>query len=134
MKKQVKGQTPKGTGSKPFTKRKQQEKSDHFPKKPKTVIGPVVGLEAEPKKTVTTPSHRKGKGYMKGPTFVVEKPPVLLREDLKYALEKLLSIISSDDYEDLSNHAIKAMGETRFFCIAQVTCPSSFVFLSFSWS
>ena len=40
-----------------------------------------------------------------------EKPPVLLCEDSKYALEQLLSIITVDDYEDLSNHAIEAMRE-----------------------
>ena len=121
-------------GSKPSTKKKQQEKSVRLPKKHKTVIGPVVGLEAEPKKTVTTLGHGKGKGYMKGPTPVAEKPLVLLREDLKYALEKLSSIISFDDYEDLSNHAMEAIGEMGLFCIAQVTCPSSYVFLSFSLS
>ena len=51
----------------------------------------------------------------------VEKPPVLLREDSKYALEQLLSIITVNDYEDLGNHATEAMGETGLFCIAQVT-------------
>ena len=55
LKKQVKGQTFKGMGSsKLSTKRKQQEKTDHLPKKPKTVIKPVMGLEAKTKKTVTT--------------------------------------------------------------------------------
>ena len=93
-----------------------------------------MGLEAEPKMTVTTLCHGKGKGYMKGPTPVVKKPLVLLREDLKYALEKLSFIISFDDYEDLSNHGTEAMGETGLFCIAQVTCLSSSVFLSFSLS
>ena len=58
---------------------------------------------------------------MKGLSPTQEKPPVLLCEDSKYALEKLSSIISFDDYEDLSNHATKAMGETGFFCIAQVS-------------
>ena len=28
--------------------------------------------------------------------------------------------MSSDDYEDLGNHAIEAMGETELFSIAQV--------------
>ena len=70
--KQVEGQTPKGTASKSFTKRKQQEKSDRLPKIPKTIIGPVVGLEAEPKKTVTTLGHGKGRGYMKGPTSLLK--------------------------------------------------------------
>jgi len=58
---------------------------------------------------------------MNGPSTVPEKPPVLLREDPKYALEKLSSIISPDDYEDLGNHATEAMGETGLFCIAQVS-------------
>ena len=51
----------------------------------------------------------------------VEKPPILLREDSKYALEQLSSIITVDDYEDLSNHPTEAIGETVLFCIAQVT-------------
>lgn len=41
---------------------------------------------------------------MKGADPVVEKCPVLLREDLGYALKQLLSIIKDDDYEDLGNH------------------------------
>ena len=36
----------------------------------------------------------------------------------KYALEQLLSIITVDDYEDLSNDATEAMGEMSLFCIA----------------
>ena len=55
---------------------------------------------------------------MKGLSTMQEKPPVLLREDSKYALEKLSSIMSSDDYEDLGNHATEAMGETGLFSIA----------------
>ena len=46
--------------------------------------------------------------------------PVLLREDPKYALEKLLSIIGSEDYENLGNHSTEAIGETGLFSIAQV--------------
>ena len=49
-----------------------------------------------------------------------KKPSVLLREDPKYALEKLSSIIGSEDYEDLGNHSTEAMGETGLFSIAQV--------------
>ena len=52
--------------------------------------------------------------------------------DSKFALEKLLSIITSDNYEVLSNHAMEAMGETGLFCIAQVIYLSSYVFLPFS--
>ena len=118
MKKQVEG-TSKGTGSSnPSTKRKPQEKTNHPQKKPKTAPETVVGLKAKTKKTVTPIGIGRGKGLMKGPDTVPKKPPVLLREDSKYALEKLTSIISTDDYEDLSNHATEAMGETRIFCIA----------------
>ena len=55
---------------------------------------------------------------MKGPFATQEKPLILLREDSKYALEKFSSIITSDDYEDLSNYATEAMGEMGLFCIA----------------
>ena len=68
---------------------------------------------------------------MKGIDIVPEKPPVLLREDSKYALEKLASIISVDDYEDLGNHATEAMGETGLFCIAQVITSVHLLFISF---
>ena len=51
----------------------------------------------------------------------------------KYALEQLLSIITVDDYEDLSNHATEAMGEMSLFCIAQVTSqPSTFLSVNMS--
>ena len=49
-----------------------------------------------------------------------KKPPVLLREDPKYALGKLSSIIGSEDYEDLGNDSTEAMGEMGLFSIAQV--------------
>ena len=87
-----------------------------------------MGLEAEPKKTVTTLGHGKGKGFMKGPTPIAEKPLVLFREDSKYALEKLSSIITFDNYENLSNHATKAMGEMGLFSIAQVTVSVHFLY------
>ena len=57
---------------------------------------------------------------MKAPSTSQEKPPPLLRDDSKFALEKLSSIISSKDYEDLGNHLMEAMGETGLFAIAQV--------------
>ena len=66
---------------------------------------------------------------MKGLDIVPEKPPILLREDSKYALEKLASIISVDDYEDLGNHATEAMGETGLFCIAQVITSIYLLFI-----
>ena len=55
---------------------------------------------------------------MNGPSTTQDKPPVLFREDSKYALEKILSIITSDGYKELSNHATEAMGETGLFCVA----------------
>ena len=72
-------------------------------------------------KTVTPVKHGSGKGLMKAPSTSQEKPPPLLRDDSKFALEKLSSIISSEDYEDLGNHSTEAMGETGLFAVAQVT-------------
>ena len=133
-KKEVEGQLPKETGlSNPSIKRKLLEKQGCLPKKPKTILEPVVGLEAEGKKTITPTKHRAGNGLMKGPSTTQEKPPVLLCEDSKYALEKLPSIISSDNYEDLSNHATEAIGETGLFCIAQVI-SNAVHFLSFPFT
>ena len=121
-KKEVDGQLPKETGSSNLsTKRKQPEKQGCLPKKPKIIPEPVVGLEAKGKKTVATAKHGAGKGFMKGPFTTQKKPSVLLCEDSMYALEKLSSIISSNDYEDLSNHATEAMGEMGLFCITQVS-------------
>ena len=129
MKKQVDG-TSKGMGSSNLsTKRKPQEKMDCPQKKPKTAPETVVGLKAETKKTITPIGIGQGKGLMKGLDIVPEKPPVLLREDSKYALEKLASIISVDDYEDLGNHATEAMGETGLFCIAQVIMSIYLLFI-----
>ena len=96
-KKEVDQQLPKETGSSnPSLKRKQPEKQGRLPKRPKIILEPVVGLKAEGKKMVTPAKHGAGKGFMKGPFTTQEKPPVLLREDSKYALEKLSSIISFD--------------------------------------
>ena len=77
-----------------------------------------MGLKVKGKKTLTKPIHGNGKGLRTGSDPSVEKPPVLLREDSKYALEQLLSIITVNDYEDLGNHATEAMGETGLFYIA----------------
>ena len=132
-KKKVEGQLPKETGSSNLSiKRKLFEKQGRLPKKPKTILEPVVGLEAEGKKT-TPAKHGARKGLMKGPSTTQEKPLVLLHEDPKYALEKLSSIISSDNYEDLSNHAMEAMGEMGLFCIAQVRSHAVH-FLSFPFT
>ena len=95
-KKEVKGQQPKETGSSnTSTKESCQRSKVVSPKKPKTILKPVVGLEAKGRKTVTPAKHGVRKGLMKGPSTTQEKPPILLREDSKYTLEKLSSIISS---------------------------------------
>ena len=57
---------------------------------------------------------------------VVEKCCDLLREDSRYALKQLSFIIKGNDYEDLGNHAIEAMGETSLFSLAQVCLSVSF--------
>ena len=75
---------------------------------------------AEGKKTVTLAKPGGGKGLMVPPLGSQKKPPVLLREDPKYALGKISSIIGSENYEDLRNHSTEAMGETGLFSIAQV--------------
>ena len=75
---------------------------------------------AEGTKTVTPAKHGGGKGLMVPPSGNQKKSPVLLREDPKYALEKLSSIIGNEDYEDLGNHSTEAIGETGLFSIAQV--------------
>ena len=75
---------------------------------------------AEGNKTVTPAKQRGGKGLMVPPPGNQKKPPVLLREDPKYALGKLSSIIGSEDYEDLGNRSMEAMGQTGLFSITQV--------------
>ena len=112
----------------PSFKRKPSEKTDRLSKKPKVTPNSVVKLEAEPKKTATPLGQGRGKGLMTGQVPVIEKPPVFLLEDSRYALEKLSSIITIDDYEDLSNHATETMGETGLFSIVQVTVSVSFLF------
>ena len=111
--------------SKPSTKRRLPAKGNRAPKRPKVSLEPVVGLMVEGTKMATPSKHRAGKGLMIPPSGSQKKSHVLLREDPKYALEKLSSIISSEDYEDLGNHSTEAMGETVLFSIAQVNiCPS----------
>ena len=75
-------------------------------------------------KMVTPAKHGASKGLMVSPPGNQKKPLVLLCEDPKYALERLSSIITSEDYEDLGNHSMEAMGETGLFSIAQVAYPS----------
>ena len=117
-------ETDEGTmgtsSSKPSTKKRPLPKGDRAPKKQKVSTEPVIGLMAEGNKTVTPAKHGGGKGLMVLPPGSQKKPPVLLREDPKYALEKLSSIIGSEDYEDLGNHSTEAMRETGLFSITQV--------------
>ena len=110
-----------GTGSsKPSAKKRLLSKGDRAPKKQKVSSEPVLGLMAEGTKTMTPTKHGGGKGLMIPPPGSQKKPLVLLREDSKYALEKLSSIIGNEDYEDLENHSTEAMEETGLFSIAQV--------------
>ena len=58
-KKEVDGQQPKEMGSSnPSIKRKMLEKQSCLPKKPKTILELVVGLEAEGRKMVHLPSMK----------------------------------------------------------------------------
>ena len=110
-----------GTGSsKPSAKKRPLPKGDRAPKKLKVSTKPIIGLMAEGNKTVSLAKHGGGKSLMVPPQCSQKKPLVLLREDPKCALEKLSSIIGSEDYEDLGNHSMEAMGEMGLFSIAQV--------------
>ena len=109
-----------GTGSSRPSAKRPLPKGDRAPKKQRVSTEPIIGLMAEGNKTVTSAKHGGGKGLMIPPPGSQKKPPVLLREDPKYALGKLSSIIDSEDYEDLGNHSTEAMGETGLFNIAQV--------------
>ena len=107
-----------GTGSsRPSAKKGPLLKGDHASKKQKVSMEPVIGLMAKGNKTVTPAKQDGGKGLMVPPPGSQKKPPVLLREDPKYALGKLSSIIGSEDYEDLGNHSTEAMRETGLFSI-----------------
>ena len=118
-----------GTGSsRPSTKRP-LPKGDRAPKKQRVSTEPVIGLMAKGNKTVTSAKHGGGKGLMVPPPGSQKKPPVLLREDPKYALGKLSSIIGNEDYEDLGNHSTKAIGETGLFSIAQVGARHTVIYL-----
>ena len=119
-----------GTGSSRPSAKRPMLKVDHAPKKQKVSTEPVIGLMAEGKKTVTPAKPGGGKGLMVPPPGSQKKPPVLLREDPKYALGKISSIIWSEDYEDLGNHSTEATGETGLFSIAQVRARRhSFIYL-----
>ena len=109
----------------PSIKRKFAPKGDRQAKKPKVSLEPIVGLMAEGK-MATPVKHGATKGFMKAPSNILEKPPVLLCEDFKQALEQISSIISMEDYEDLGNHSTEAMGESGLFAVAQVIRPITF--------
>ena len=113
----------------PSIKRKSAPKGDRRAKKPKVSLEPVVGLMAEGK-TATPMKHGAGKGFMKAPSNISEKLPVLLCEDSKHAFKQISSIISTEDYEDLGNHSTEAMGESGLFAVAQVIRPVTFPFVS----
>ena len=67
------------TGSSELSiKRKLPEKQGRLPKKPKTVLEPVVGLEAEGRKTITPAKHGAGKGLMTGSSTTQESHPSFL--------------------------------------------------------
>ena len=118
-----------GTGSsRPLAKRPIL-KGDRAPKKQKVSTEPVIGLMVEGKKTVTPAKPEGGKGLMVLPPGSQKKPPVLLRENPKYVLGKISSIIGSEDYEDLGNHSTEAMGETSLFSIAQVRARRYFHYI-----
>ena len=133
-KKQIGDMDPKGTSSSnPSIKRKQPSKGDCPPKKPKVPLEPVVGLMAEGAQMVTLVKHRAGKGLMKAPFTSQEKPPFLLREDSKYALEQLSSIITLEDYEDLGNHSTEVMVVLGLFAVTQVTISVDFLSALSTW-
>ena len=112
--------------SKPSAKRRPLPKGDRAPKKQKVSSKHILGLMDTGTKTVTPAKHGGGKGLMIPPPGSQKKPPVLLCEDPKYALEKLSSIIGNEDYEDLGNHSTEAMGEMGLFSIAQVKVRRTF--------
>ena len=76
------------SSSKPSAKKRPLPKGDRALKKHKVSSESVLGLMAEGTKTVTSAKHGGGKGLMIPPPGSQKKPPVLLREDPKYALEK----------------------------------------------
>ena len=123
---------PKGTGSSNSSiKRKLLSKGDRPPKKPKVPLEPVVGLMAESVKMITPVKHGDGEGFMKAPSTDQEKLPVLLRKDSKHVLEQILSIMTSENYEELRNHSTEAMGESGLLVVTQVTMPVNLLSIHF---
>ena len=95
-------------------KRKPSEQVDRPPKKPKVVMGSTIGETSAISKLPLKHGSRKGKGLMKGADPITKKRLVLLHEDSGYVLNQLSSIIKDGNYEDLGNHAIKAMGRRAY--------------------
>ena len=118
-----------GTSSSRPSAKRPLLKGDRAPKKQRVSTEPIIGLMAEGNKTMTPTKHGGGKGLMVPPPGSQKKPPVLLREDPKYVLGKLSSIIDNEDYEDLGNHSTKAMGETGLFSISQVRARHTVIYL-----
>ena len=118
-----------GTSSSRPSAKRPMFKGDRAPKKQKVSMKPVIGMMVDGNKTVTLAKPGGGKGLMVPPPGSQKKPPVLLREDPKYALGKLSSIISSENYEDLGNHSTEAMGETSLFSIAQVRARHCYYYI-----
>ena len=110
----------------PLLKRKTSDKVNRPPKKPKVVTGSIVGETPLTTRLPPPPRPGKGKGLMRGHGPVSKKRAILLREDSQYTIGQLSSIINSDDYEDLGNHATEAMGETGLFRVVQVCIRPSF--------
>ena len=94
--------------SKPSAKKRPLLKGDRAPKKQKVLTEPVIVLMAEGNKTVISAKPRGGKGLMVPPPGSQKKPPVLLREDPKYALGKISSIIGARTMRTLGT-----LGTTR---------------------
>ena len=123
-----------GTGSsRPLAKKRPLLKGDRAPKKQKVSTEPVIGLMVEGNKTVTPAKHGGGKGLMVPPPASQKKPPVLLCEDLKYALEKLSSIIGNEDHKDLGTTQRRPWGRRAFLILPRyepvIIFPSDYTFI-----
>ena len=118
--------------AKPFIKRKLTDKGDHPVKKLKEVVVTTVGEMPAATQEPLPLCHGVGKGLMSAKGPVLEQHAPLFCEDLRYAVGFLSSIIKDNNYEDLGNHATKAIGESGLFGLAQVhNCPPSLLFFNY---